>query len=105
MSDVAFMMRQRSLVAGKFIGLMLLAALVFVWLGPIILVVITSIKSNDAFLAGPFALPTEPTFAPYVTVWNALGFGRLLANSFLYATAGSALADPCAGAVLCVVPL
>jgi hypothetical protein len=37
MSDVAFMMRQRSLVAGKFIGLMLLAALVFVWLGPIIL--------------------------------------------------------------------
>ena len=92
MSDVAFLMRQGSLAAGKLIGLMLLAALVFVWLGPIILVVMTSIKSNDAFLAGPFALPTEPTFAPYVTVWNALGFGRLLANSFLYATAGSALA-------------
>src|SRR5260370_40635368 len=99
MSDVAFMMRQRSLVAGKLIGLMLLAALVFVWLGPIILVVMTSIKSNDAFLAGPFALPTEPTFAPYVTVWNALGFGRLLANSFLYATAGSALA-----VILALVP-
>ncbi len=99
MSDVAFLMRQGSLAAGKLIGLMLLAALVFVWLGPIILVVMTSIKSNDAFLAGPFALPTEPTFAPYVTVWNALGFGRLLANSFLYATAGSALA-----VILALVP-
>jgi ABC-type glycerol-3-phosphate transport system permease component len=99
MSDVAFMVRQRSLAAGKLIGLMLLAALVIVWLGPIILVVMASIKSNDAFLAGPFALPTEPTFAPYVTVWNALGFGPLLANSFLYATAGSALA-----VILALVP-
>jgi hypothetical protein len=36
MSDVAIAMRQRSLVAGKLIGLMLLGALVFVWLGPII---------------------------------------------------------------------
>ena len=36
-----------------------------VWLGPIILIVMTSIKSNEAFLAGPFALPTSPTLAPY----------------------------------------
>ena len=66
MSDVAFMLRQRSLLAfaGTLVGLTLLAVLVFVWLGPILLVVMTSIKSNDAFLAGPFARPTEPTFAP-----------------------------------------
>ncbi|MBK8185230.1 MAG: carbohydrate ABC transporter permease [Candidatus Competibacteraceae bacterium] len=96
MSDAAtlFMMRRRVLFgfAAKLLGFTLLGILIFIWLGPVLLVVMTSIKSNDAFLAGPFALPTQPTFQPYITVWNALGFGPLMANSFLYATAGSALA-------------
>lgn len=94
MSDNAFVWHQHELMryGGKLLGFTLLGVLIFVWLGPIILVVITSIKANSAFLAGPFALPTAPTVAPYKTVWNALNFGPLLANSFLYATAGSALA-------------
>lgn len=94
MSDTVFLMPPRSLFGfgGKLIGFTLLAALVFVWLGPILLIVMTSVKSNDDFLAGPFALPASLTFEPYITVWNSLGFGPLLANSFLYATAGSALA-------------
>lgn len=73
-------------------GIFLLIVFVLIWLGPIILIVMTSLKSNEAFLAGPFALPTSPTVAPYVTVWNALGFDVLLGNSLLYATLGSALA-------------
>ena len=94
MSDNVLLLHHRKLMsfAAKLIGFTLLAALIFIWLGPIILVVITSIKANEAFLAGPFALPTDPTLAPYVTVWRALKFGPLMANSFLYATAGSALA-------------
>src|ERR1700678_3774285 len=71
---------------------LIMLALAAVWLGPIILIVMTSIKSNSAFLAGPFALPTSPTLAPYFSVWQSLKFGSLLANSLLYATAGSALA-------------
>lgn len=94
MSDNVFLPQRRELMifVGKLVGLTLLAVLVFIWLGPIILVVITSIKSNEAFLAGPFSLPAHPTLAPYMTVWQALNFGQLLSNSFLYATAGSALA-------------
>ncbi len=94
MSDALFVMRQRTMLsfAGKLIGFTLLGVLVFIWLGPILLVVMTSIKTNDAFLAGPFALPTSPTIQPYITVWNAMNFGPLMANSFLYATAGSGLA-------------
>ena len=94
MSDNVLRLHHRKLMsfAAKLIGFTFLAALIFIWLGPIILVVITSIKANEAFLAGPFALPSDPTFAPYVTVWKALKFGPLMANSFLYATAGSALA-------------
>jgi raffinose/stachyose/melibiose transport system permease protein len=94
MSDTIFLMPSRRLFGflGKLVGYSLLAALLFIWLGPILLVVMTSVKSNDDFLAGPFALPTSLTFEPYISVWNSLGFGPLLANSFLYATTGSALA-------------
>jgi raffinose/stachyose/melibiose transport system permease protein len=66
--------------------------LALIWLGPILLIAITSIKSNQDFLAGPFSLPASPTFAPYRAVWDGLGFGTLMANSMLYATTGSALA-------------
>jgi ABC-type glycerol-3-phosphate transport system permease component len=78
--------------APKVSATLIMLALAAVWLGPIILIVLTSIKSNQDFLAGPFALPTSPTIAPYVSVWQSLKFGSLLGNSLLYATAGSALA-------------
>ena len=71
-------------------GLALVVALV--WLGPVMLTVITSVKSNQDFLAGPFSLPTAPTLAPYVQVWEGLHFSVLMRNSLLYATLGSALA-------------
>lgn len=63
-----------------------------IWLGPILLMVMTSIKSNTDFLAGPFSLPSSPTFKPYVDVWSGLGFDRLLWNSLIYASLGSTLA-------------
>lgn len=71
-------------------GLALVVALV--WLGPVMLTLITSVKSNQDFLASPFSLPTAPTLAPYVQVWEGLHFGVLMRNSLLYATLGSALA-------------
>jgi raffinose/stachyose/melibiose transport system permease protein len=79
-------------VAPKASATLIMLALAAVWLGPIILVVMTSIKTNQDFLNGPFALPSSPTLAPYFSVWESMKFGTLLANSLLYATLGSALA-------------
>ena len=79
-------------IAPKIAGTLIMLALALIWLGPILLIVMTSIKSNQAFLDGPFAIPTAPTFAPYISVWRSLKFDTLLGNSLLYATAGSALA-------------
>lgn len=73
-------------------GLFCLGLFLLMWMGPILLILITSIKSNEEFLADPFSLPHSPTLAPYQTVWDALGFDTLLTNSLLYATVGSALA-------------
>ena len=79
-------------IAPKAAATLIMLALAAVWLGPILLIVMTSLKANQAFLDGPFALPTAPTLAPYFSVWKSMNFGGLLANSLLYATLGSALA-------------
>jgi raffinose/stachyose/melibiose transport system permease protein len=98
MSDIA-LARSHSWTAARFRRVLpkvlaTAAALVLalIWLGPVVLIAITSIKSNQDFLSRPFSLPTALTWAPYQAVWNGLGFGTLMANSLLYATTGSALA-------------
>jgi raffinose/stachyose/melibiose transport system permease protein len=75
----------------KIFATLLALLLAAVWIGPLALMVITSIKPNKEFLNGPFALPIEPTIEPYLKVWEGLHFGVLLQNSLIYAVTGSAL--------------
>jgi ABC-type glycerol-3-phosphate transport system permease component len=79
-------------VAPRVFATLVAFVLAIVWLGPLVLIVLTSIKPNSEFLNGPYALPHSPTLEPYRNVWNGLNFGGLLENSLLYATTGSALA-------------
>ena len=78
--------------APKIFATLLALLLAAIWIGPLALMVMTSIKPNSEFLNGPFALPIAPTFEPYVKVWQGLHFGVLMQNSLLYAATGSALA-------------
>src|SRR5436190_21211653 len=59
---------------------------------PAFLTVITSLKSEDAVIAHPLALPHPLTFDAYKTTWTLLGFGHLLLNSLFYAGLGAGLA-------------
>jgi len=47
------------------VATLLALALAAIFLGPMYLVLITSIKSNKDFLAGPFVWPSAVTFEPY----------------------------------------
>ena len=78
--------------APKILATLIALLLAAVWIGPLALMVMTSIKPNKEFLNGPFALPIAPNFDAYVKVWQGLNFGVLLQNSLLYAAIGSALA-------------
>ena len=78
--------------APKILATLFALLLAAIWIGPLALMVITSIKPNKEFLHGPFALPIAPTLEPYVKVWQGLHFGVLMQNSLLYAVLGSALA-------------
>src|ERR1700691_229875 len=97
MSSVALLTERRTFKRLRFAAPRLFATflafiLAAIWLGPLALMVMTSIKPNKEFLNGPFALPIAPTFEPYQKVWEGLNFGVLMQNSLLYATTGSALA-------------
>ncbi len=78
--------------APKVLATVIALILAAIWIGPLALMVMTSIKPNSEFLNGPFALPIAPTLAPYWNVWEGLHFGVLLENSLIYAATGSALA-------------
>ena len=47
--------------APKIFATVLALLLAAIWIGPLALMVITSIKPNKEFLNGPFALPIAPT--------------------------------------------
>jgi ABC-type glycerol-3-phosphate transport system permease component len=85
-------LRRLRYAAPRIFATLLAFLLAAVWLGPLALIVITSIKPNKEFLNGPFSLPIAPTLEPYQKVWEGLNFGALMQNSLLYATIGSALA-------------
>jgi len=83
----------------KAIATILALLIALVWVGPFLLMVVTSIKPNAEFLRGPFALPVAPNLDAYRKVWAGLDFPTLLGNSFLYSATGAALA-----VVLALVP-
>jgi raffinose/stachyose/melibiose transport system permease protein len=83
----------------KAIATVLALFIAIVWVGPFLLMVVTSIKPNAEFLRGPFALPLAPNFDAYRKVWAGLDFPTLLGNSALYSATGAALA-----VVLALVP-
>jgi ABC-type glycerol-3-phosphate transport system permease component len=81
-----------SAFVSKTLATILALAIAIVWVGPFLLMVVTSIKPNSEFLRGPFALPVAPNFDAYRIGWAGLDFPTLLGNSALYSATGAALA-------------
>ena len=58
---------------------------------PAFLTVVTSLKTQDAVLEAPLALPDHVTFEAYVTTWQTLRFGTY--SETAYSTQPSAPAS------------
>lgn len=76
----------------KVIYTIIMSLFVLIWVSPILLTLITSIKTDKAVLTNPFSLPRVPIFYPYREAWNALRFDKLLFNSIVYSVGGTVLA-------------
>lgn len=62
------------------------------WVYPVILAVLTSLKTQADVITNPLGFPNPITFDSFSQAWNVLYLGDLLKNSAVYAAGGSALA-------------
>ncbi len=82
------MSRKRQTQMWKIVGMyVLLGAIAFVMLFPLLWLVGTSFKSptEDIFQFPPQLLPSQPTFQNFLTVWQRNPFGQYLWNSTIVA--------------------
>ncbi len=61
-------------------------AILLIWLYPLILTLMTSLKTEAEILQSPLALPKKPSLDAFFKTWELLDFGSLLKNSFIIAT-------------------
>ena len=81
------MTRNQNSIAKTLGTYLVLGAIALLMLFPLLWLVGTSFKSptEDIFTFPPQLLPTEPTFANFVTVWQTEPFGQYLMNSVIVA--------------------
>ncbi len=76
---------------GKIFSYAVLVVFAIIYLGPLLMLVNTSLKSNPAFMRDPIGLATELKFQNFVDAWNKANFPRYLVNSVLYTVAGTTI--------------
>lgn len=65
------------------------AVILIVFLFPLLYLLNTALKSNDAFFADPVGLVTDPQWGNFPQAWQQGGFGAFILNSVLYTVGGT----------------
>lgn len=76
----------------KLLLTLIIGVIALIWIYPIVLTVITSLKTDTDFLHSPLALPAHPSLDAYKQVFGYINFGLMLQNSLIYSVGGTALA-------------
>lgn len=73
--------RRRRLSLDKVAILLVVLTILFFWLYPMLLSLMTALKSEAEILTSPLALPHHPSLEAFFKAWDLLNFGTLLQNS------------------------
>lgn len=65
------------------------AVILVVFLFPLLYLLNTALKSNEAFFADPVGLVTDPQWGNFAAAWESGGFGAYILNSILYTVCGT----------------
>lgn len=76
---------------GRPLGYLLLVLVAFVFLYPVMLMILTSFKSTPEIFRNPFGLPEEFGVSGFAAVWQRASFGLYLRNSLLITGCSAAL--------------
>ncbi|MGC9522886.1 MAG: carbohydrate ABC transporter permease [Anaerolineae bacterium] len=76
---------------GKIASYAVLLVFAAIYLGPLLMLVNTSLKTNPSFMRNPIGLATELELGNFVEAWNKANFPQYLVNSLLYTVAGTVI--------------
>ncbi len=69
----------------------LLSIFAVIYLGPLLMLVITSLKTLPEFMKSATALPAGLNFGNFVEAWNKASFPRYLTNTLIYTVSATAI--------------
>jgi raffinose/stachyose/melibiose transport system permease protein len=69
---------------GRVGAYLLLGLFAIIYLGPLLMLVITSLKTMPEFMKSATALPASPNFENFVEAWNKANFLRYMTNTLIY---------------------
>ncbi len=75
----------------RIVGYVTLLIFAIIYLGPLLMLLSTALKSLPEFFKSPTALPAAPSFDNFVEAWEKASFPRLLLNSLIYTTVSTVL--------------
>ena len=83
--------RRRGPRPGRIGGYALVGLVMVLYLFPLLFLLNTALKGNEAFNADPVGLVTNPDFGNFVSAWVKGNFGAYILNSVLYTGAAAAI--------------
>jgi raffinose/stachyose/melibiose transport system permease protein len=75
----------------RIVGYVVLLIFGILYLGPLLMLLSTSLKTLPEFFRSATALPEAPSLANFVTAWEQADFARLLINSVIYTVVSTTL--------------
>jgi raffinose/stachyose/melibiose transport system permease protein len=79
-----------SISLGKIGAYLILLMFTAIYLGPILMLINTSLKTQGSFMRDATAIVTTPEFANFVEAWTRANFLKYLTNSILYTVSATA---------------
>lgn len=81
----------RRIAWGRVGAYVLLSLFAIVYVGPLMMLVITSLKSMPEFMKSATALPTSLHFENFIEAWEKANFLRYLTNTLIYTISATAI--------------
>lgn len=75
----------------RVLSYLVLLIFAIMYLGPLLMLVNTSLKTTPEFFKSATSLPTSPNFGNFVEAWEKANFPRLLLNSIIYTAVSTTL--------------
>lgn len=76
---------------GQIVSYLILLLFTAIYLGPLLMLVNTALKTQSSFMRDASAVVSTPEFANFVQAWNQASFPKYLGNSIFYTVTATAI--------------